>query len=399
MRSRTVIALVARREIVERARTKAFRITLVLLALGAAATAVLGNYGRDDATVRTVRVAIDATDAPAMRAALEAAGPPIEIDPVVTVLDEAGVIDAVRTGTAEVGIVGRLTIVWRHESEPTLTAFVTVAIDAVARQSLATRAGITATQLDALTAPVAIDSEVLEPRDRDRGVRIATASIGAIVLYLAIQVTASMVMSGLITEKSTRVVEVLLNHIRAGQLLAGKVLGIGIVGLAQIGVAAGAGIAAVLVTRDVDLPRVPVDAIAWFVVWFVLGYAIYAALFAMAASLVSRQEDAASVTFPVLLPLVATYFLSFAAAQAADDRLAQVLAVVPFSAPLVMPIRIAAGHPSPFAVVGALVGTVGTVVVLLRLAGRLYSRTLLRTGSRLTWGEGVRTLLHRPAPR
>ena len=357
---------------------------------------MLSNYGRDDSSERTVRVAIDATDAPAMRAALEAAGPPTEIDPVVTVLDEAGVIDAVRTGAAEVGIVGRLTIVWRHESEPAVAAFVTVAIDAVARQSLATNAGVTAAQLDALAAPVAIESRLLEPRDRDRGVRIATATIGAIVLYLAIQVTASMVMTGLITEKSTRVVEVLLNHIRAGQLLAGKVLGIGVVGLAQIGVAAGAGIAGLLLTRDVDLPPVPVDAIAWLVVWFVVGYAIYAALFAMAASLVSRQEDAASVTFPVMLPLVASYFLSFAAAQSADDRFAQVLAVVPLSAPLVMPIRIAAGHPSPFAVIGALVGAVCTVVVLLRLAGRLYSRTLLRTGSRLTWGEGFRTVLHRP---
>lgn len=392
-----VVRLVAAREIVERARTKAFRVTLVLLALGAIATAVLSNYGRDEGG-RTVKVAIDAADAGALGAALAAAGPPAEIDPVVTVLDEAGVIEAVRTGTVDVGVVGGLTIVWRHESEPTVNAFVSVAIDAVARRGRAVRAGITEAQLDALAVPVPITTQILEPRALDRGVRIATASIGTIVLYLAIQVTGSMLMTGLITEKSTRVVEVLLNHIRPRELLAGKVLGIGVIGVVQLGVTALAASITLLLTRDVSLPKVPVDAIAWIVVWFVLGYAIYAALFAMAASLVSRQEDATAVTVPVMLPLLASYFLSFAAAQDADGALARVLAIVPFSAPLVMPIRIAAGNPSAGAVVLAVVLAAVTIVLLLRLAGRLYGQTLLRTGARVSWGEAARAVLGR-APR
>jgi ABC-2 type transport system permease protein len=402
MRPRDVVRLVAAREISERARTKAFRITLVLLALGAAATAVLSTYARDDSSVEVVHVAIDTVRTDALREALEAAGPAAQLDPIVAALsDDAAVTDAVRRGVADVGIVGGATLVWRHESDPTVAAVATAAIDVVARRVRAEELGIGADQLTALATPVPVESRVLDPRDRDRGVRIATATIGAIVLYIAIQVTGSMLMSGLISEKSTRVVEVLLNHIRARHLLAGKVLGIGIIGLAQIGVTAAAGAGALLVTRDVGLPKVPVDAIAWFVVWFVLGYAIYAALFAMAASLVSRQEDAASVTMPVMLPLVATYLLSFAAAQAADDQLARVLAVVPFSAPLIMPIRIAAGHPSAVAVAASLVLSAATVVLLLRLAGRLYGRTLLRTGSRLTWGEAGRALLggHRARAR
>lgn len=389
-----VVRLVAAREIVERVRTKAFRITLVLLALGAIATAVLSNYGRGEGA-RTVQVAIDATDAPALRAALEGATTGADVRAVVTVLDEAGVIDAVRAGAADVGIVGRSSIVWHHEADTTVAPYLVAAIDAVARQSRAEQLGVTAAQLDALAAPVPIETQVLEPRERDRGVRIATASIGTIVLYLAIQVTGSMLMTGLISEKATRVVEVLLNHIRPRELLAGKVIGIGVIGLVQIGVTALAASVALVLTRDVSLPKVPVDAIAWIVVWFVLGYAIYAALFAMAASLVSRQEDAAAVTMPVMLPLLASYFLSFAAAQDADGTLARVLAVVPFSAPLMMPIRIAAGNPSPAAVVAAVVLAGVAIVLLLRLAGRLYGETLLRTGARLTWAEAAAAVLGR----
>jgi ABC-2 type transport system permease protein len=394
MKSRNVVRLVAGREIMERIRTRAFRFTLGLLAVGAIGTVLLSTYGQSEDTPRNLRVAVTA-ESPRLSAALAELGrPSLLFASVVVYGSPTAVEDAVRSGHADVGIDGS-TAIWHREVDTTYAAVVAGAVQTVAVHDRAEQLGISPAQLDALLGGGGISNRVLEPRARDRNVRVGTATIGVIVLYLAIQMSGTILMSGLISEKSTRVVEVLLNHVRARHLLAGKIIGIGLVGLLQLATAAAAGVITLFLTRSVHVPRIPVDALVWFVVWFALGYAVYASLFAMAASLVSRQEDAASVTMPVMLPLIGCYLLSFAVVQSADTRLAQVLAIVPLSAPLIMPIRVAAGHPSPLSIVASVVVSVVTIVALVRVAGRLYSATLLRTGTRVSWREGLATMVSR----
>ena len=101
-----------------------------------------------------------------------------------------------------------------------------------------------------------------------------------------------MVLSGVVEEKSSRVVEVLLARMPARSLLAGKIAGIGLLGLGQIAVTALAALVAARTTDSFDLPAVRGSVLAWAVVWFVLGYALYATVFGALGSLASRPEDA-----------------------------------------------------------------------------------------------------------
>ena len=111
------------------------------------------------------------------------------------------------------------------------------------------------------------------------------AFIMTVLLFMAIATYGAMVLSGVVEEKSSRVVEVLLARIPARSLLAGKIAGIGLLGLAQIAATVGAALIAVTMISSVDLPAVRGAVLVWAVVWFVLGYALYATLFGAVGSL------------------------------------------------------------------------------------------------------------------
>jgi ABC-2 type transport system permease protein len=141
--------------------------------------------------------------------------------------------------------------------------------------------------------------------------------------------------------------------------------------------------------RGVDVPNIPVDGLVWFVVWFLLGFGLYATAFAMGGSLVSRQEDAASVVTPISIPFIGSYVASFAIAGAPDSTFAIVLSLIPVTAPMIMPVRIAAGDPSAFQVALSVALTVVAIYVLVVIAGRVYARNVLRTRGRVSWKSAL----------
>jgi ABC-2 type transport system permease protein len=142
--------------------------------------------------------------------------------------------------------------------------------------------------------------------------------------------------------------------------------------------------------RGIDVPAIPVDGLVWFVVWFLLGFGLYATAFAMGGSLVSRQEDASSVVTPISIPFIASYIASFAIAGDPDSTFAKVLSLVPVTAPMTMPARIAAGEPSVLEVTASVLLTVLATYVLVVIAGRVYARNVLRTGARVSWKSALR---------
>jgi ABC-2 type transport system permease protein len=132
------------------------------------------------------------------------------------------------------------------------------------------------------------------------------------------------------------------------------------------------------VTGDVD------EAVGVVLAWFVLGFALYSCAFAVAGALVPRQEEIQSVTAPLTILIVASFFLSFGALDDPGSQLAHVLSFVPPSAPMIMPVRLIAGD-APFGdVVVSVALTLATAVVLIAIAARVYGAAVLRTGSRVT---------------
>ena len=124
---------------------------------------------------------------------------------------------------------------------------------------------------------------------------------------------------------------------------------------------------------------------------FLLGFGFYATLLAVAGSLVSRIEDGQFIALPVLLPLIASSILGLSVVVAEPDSLvSRLLSYVPFSSPVIMPIRLATGSAAAWELALSVILLLATGWWTVVLAGRIYESTLLRTGSRMSWREALR---------
>lgn len=215
---------------------------------------------------------------------------------------------------------------------------------------------------------------------------VVTGTLAAALLFISLQIFGGQILSGVVEEKSTAVVEVLLARIRADELLAGKVLGIGIAAVAQFALLVAAGLVA-LVIAGRDLPGAIWTAVPMTLVWYLMGFAFYAMLFALAGALVSRQEDAPGAAAPVTTALIGAYALLFVIAGSPESAAARILSVIPPFAPILMPLRMASGSAAIVEIVAALVLLALAIVAIWKFTARIYSQVLLRRGSRITWAS------------
>jgi ABC-2 type transport system permease protein len=214
-------------------------------------------------------------------------------------------------------------------------------------------------------------------------------AVGA--LYLAISFYAGFVLSGVVQEKSNRVAEVLLARMPAREVLAGKVLGIGLVGLAQFAlIGAAAGIAARM-TDHLDTPSIPADVLVWTVLWFILGYLFYSVVYAVLGATTSRIEDAQSAIAPVTGVMLLSYFGVMYAEENPDAALTVVLSYLPPTAPMVMTYRVAVNAAPVWQIITAALLMAIVTWALVRVAGRIYSSALLHVGSRIPLRDLVRS--------
>lgn len=163
----------------------------------------------------------------------------------------------------------------------------------------------------------------------------------------------------------------------------GKIIGLTALGLVQTAALALVGVGAAALLLDVTVPPETYGVIALTVAWFVVGFLLYAALFAVAASLVSCQEDLQSAMFPAFIPIFTGFFVSQYALQNPRSIVSFVGGLVPFTAPLVQPLRYAAEVVDPWEVPVALALCIATIAVLVPVAARLYSGGALRFGGRV----------------
>jgi ABC-2 type transport system permease protein len=222
------------------------------------------------------------------------------------------------------------------------------------------------------------------------------AFVGTLLLYISLITFGFVLAGGIVEEKSSRVIEILLAAAKPLQLLAGKVVGVGLVGLGQLVLVVVTGVAAAAVAGSIDLPAATIGGAVLVVVYFVLGYAFYAMAFAAAASLVSRQEDIQSVTTPIMLVLIAGYIVSINAAGAPGSTLAQVAAFIPPVAPMTVPSIALQGKLSTVSLIVSIVLMLIAIAGMLVVASRIYERAILLTGAPLKLSQALR-LLRRPA--
>ncbi|MGV8965044.1 MAG: ABC transporter permease [Cellulomonas sp.] len=398
-----VVWMVAKREIKTRMLTKANIISMVVMVVLIAAGAVVGNYflGRDSAPdVSLVAVAAE-TDAlrPPLEAAAKARGIQLEIT-TMTAGDATAALDGTDENAKPIeafldGDPGAPRMLVSGEPDAVVLEIVDQAVQGFVTADLIDGLGgdpaaFALAQANAVPRVETVGAVEDTTFDESAfGVAVAMISI----LFGALIGSGSMIAMGVVEEKTSRVVEILLATIRPSQLLAGKVLGIGVYGLFQVLVIGGSlALAALsLGMGGLDLQVNIGSALASLIVWFLMGYTIFALLFGGFAALVSRQEDIGSVTTPLLFLLFIPFYTTmFLVPNDPSSTLVRVLSQIPIFAPFMMPVRNAFGALEPWEMPLALAIAAATIPGLVWLAARVYQRGVLHTGGRMKLREALR---------
>lgn len=382
--------LVARREWDQRVRSLSFRLsTLLSILIVVALIAVPEMYGGGSEPTHTVGLVGDSgAELPAsLRSAGEEMGLSVRVREFA---DESSGRAALRSEDISALLVDQRDLVWRAEVDQGLQAAVISAVQALDRREAIAELGLTSEEAGRLIGPPDLRSTSLEPAAAERSARRDLGFVAVVMLFMAIAFYGGFVLVGVVEEKSSRVVEVLLARIRPAQLLGGKILGIGLVGLAQFALVVGSALVAVSLSGNTLLPSTTPSTLGWILFWFVTGYAFYSVLFATAGSLISRQEEAQSVQFPVTAFLLVGYVVAFQAAAAPEGVAALVGSLLPPTAPMVMTVLMAQGGVAWWHVALSAALLMATTYGMVLLAGRLYSGAVLRLGRRVRLREAWR---------
>jgi ABC-2 type transport system permease protein len=375
------IWIVALREIRERGGSRSYRISTVASVLLIIAVIVLPSAAGQTKTYHVgLAGAVPPDTVTALTAQADAADEEIDTTRYGTVAEGE---HAVRDREVDVLLIDGNRLEWRGTPDSTLTAVIANAVQVVHIREQADRLGISSEELARLLVPVTLTSRSIgtaSSTDEDANT-VGFIAVGA--LFMMISFYAGFVLTGVVQEKSNRVAEVLLARMPAREVLAGKVLGIGVVGLAQfMFIAVTAGIT-VQVTNQANAPDIPGDVLAWTVVWFVLGYLLYSVVYAALGATTSRIEDAQSAIAPVTGLLILSYLAVLYAQENPDAPATVVLSYFPATAPMVLTYRLALGAVPTWQIISSALLMVLVIWALVRIAGRVYSGALLRVGGRV----------------
>ena len=383
---RQAVLLVARREFVTQVRSRSFIIglviTLALFGVGGAVGYFLSARGSEKSLALT---STTAPLRPALVASAAAQGLTLDLRDTDEATGRAQVADGKVDGLLSGGS-GGYQLLGRDAVDGRLLAVVTPAVQQYTLSTALVGAGVDPATVAAQAQVTAV---TLEPVDPERGQQLGLAIIGTILLFISINY-ASLVASGVVEEKQSRVVELLLATIKPWQLLAGKVLGLGAVGLLSLLVLGTVGVAVGTATGLLTLPSAALSMFVVVIVWYLLGFFLLASIYAAIGSTVSRQEELQTVLAPMIFVLIIPFILTLNLLPN-DPRspIMAVLSFVPLFAQTVMPARFALGVASWWEVALSALITVAAIAIVVRLAGRVYRNSVLRTGGRVSLREAL----------
>ncbi|MFN5378178.1 MAG: ABC transporter permease, partial [Ignavibacteria bacterium] len=285
------------------------------------------------------------------------------------------------------------------------------------------------TVIDLVDAGVAVNSLKVTDKGIEADASEASAAVGyaaGFLIYMLIFLYGSMVMRGVVEEKANRIIEVLASSVKPFELMMGKVVGIGLVGLTQLviwavlgmgvvllaGVVVGnmvpsdavnaaqqlggpqamqtQGLTQVLAQQGIALPSISVVTILMFVFDFFAGYFLYASLFAAVGSAVDQEADAQSLTFPITMPVVLTMMFIGNVVAAPNGTFATVMSMIPLFSPILMTVRVAATDVPAWQLAVCVLTSTGAFFGSVWLASRIYRIGILSYGKKPTLKEVAR---------
>src|SRR5690625_1461172 len=255
------------------------------------------------------------------------------------------------------------------------------------------RAGIEQEILTSIYEPitfqtVALDQKAKTDTELNQARTIVTAMV--IVMYLVVIVYGSMIINDVATEKSSRVMELLISSAPAVTHLFAKIIGIALLGLTQISLSMAVALGLVFFQKDeltggmleeVGLLEIPVSLIGYGVLFFILGYLLYATIAAMLGSLVSRSEDAQQLMTPLIFLIMIGYFIAIFGIAAPESNVVTITSYIPFFAPMLMLLRVGMLDIAIWEVMASIGILLGTIIILGILSARVYRGGVLMYGS------------------
>lgn len=264
--------------------------------------------------------------------------------------------------------------------------------------------GVPSQQTAELLKPVTVESVHIEHGHQTKGSGTSRALeivVMVMLIYVAVLLYGISVMRSVLEEKTSRIIEILLSSASPTELMTGKILGVGAVGLTQIivwtvmaGVIALPSLAAQPNFSDLQLsPLVMVS----FVLYFLLGYLLYSTMYATIGAITTTEQEGQQLQFLIVIPLVLSVFMLMPVIQTPDSAVAVWCSMIPFFAPIVMYSRIVVQTPPIWQIGLSLLVMVGTIAGLVVLCGRIYRVGVLIYGKRATLPEIMKWLKYAKA--
>jgi ABC-2 type transport system permease protein len=410
--------LVAKREWFSRIRQRSFQITtliqlLIFVTAASIPTIISAVQGDGSSNADTVQV-LDEAGTSAIESLQATLGVEIAGQPDVKLTPFTGSASdlqaAIENGDADAGLViarddaGTLGFTYYSKSGDTsiLAQRVYGAAQSLNMEDRLAALGVDQQEFQQAIAPPAFTitstdtGSTSDTSDAEQGARYAIAYVFAILAYMAVMLYGTWVAQGVVEEKSSRIMEIMINAATPRDLLFGKILGIGMSAMTQmVPTIFIAGIVFSLQHRiadalgvsdssimSIDFGALSLETGGWFFIYFIFGFILYAALYAGVGSLVSRQEEVNQAIAPMTTVVMAGFFGAIYTLTAPDSLVAKILSIVPFTSTTTMVPRIVLGDPQPWEIALSIALLIVTAVLSIMFAGRIYRIGVLMYGQK-----------------
>lgn len=412
------IWLIAKREWTTRMAQRSFRIVTIVqvlaILIGACLPTIVARFTSDSPSEVTIGV-VDTADVSAreLLTPLVTVAPESDLD-TITLVDARGSDDELRDQINDGDLDGVLTVTrdasgglaFALETESGDTDVTTQRIYAAAAtlalEDRLEQNGVAAEDVASVLASPSFaitSTDRAETKTDSTGARYAVGFVFTILMYMAIILYGNWIAQGVVEEKASRIMEIMINAATPRDLLAGKVIGIGLGALTQlVPMLLAGGIAFALQPQladligvdksdvlDIDFGAISATAVGWFAVYFVLGFTLYASLYAAVGSLVSRQEEVSQAVSPLMTFTIVGYIGALITQSMPDSIWATVLSIFPLTSPFSMVGRILSGDAPGWEIATSVVLLAITAVAGIVLAARVYRVGVLMYGQKPSW--------------
>jgi ABC-2 type transport system permease protein len=423
------IWLIARREWTTRLKQRSFQITTVIQILVVLAAAlspvIIARFVGDEASAGVSIVVVDEADAGiAQRMSPYLQGDGNTLEPIATsdvespeaartLVDNGDADSALIATRGNDDVLGFTLVTDNGDWSSTNVQRIYAAASAIAMEDRLIQSGISEEQAQQVFSPVAFDVEGLSGAGADAGItgsndsntaEYAIAYLATILMFIAVMMYGTWIAQGVVEEKSSRIMEIMVNAATPRDLLAGKVIGIMMAGLTQllpmllvgslafgfqprIADLVGVDVSSVL---DIDFGALSARALGFFLLYFLCGFILYGSLYAGIGSLVSRQEEVSQAIAPMMTFMMIGYFGAFFVLGAPDSSVAKWLMIFPLTSPFSALPRILLGDPGTGEIVLSVLLLVFAAALGVWLAGKLYRVGVLMYGQRPSWKSLLR---------